>query len=86
MTSKSSEYQKYYGLRPRDSKVTIPLPKDDDLPLDVVETLSGLPKLNNLRMFARVPRAFNILMSFIDQMFNHGRFDKRLRECMYLRI
>ena len=73
---------KYQGLKPRDSSVSIPLPKDEELPAGVVRTLSGLPKLNNLRMFARVPRCFNTLMSFIDEIFNHGSFDKRLRECM----
>jgi hypothetical protein len=78
--------QKYFGLKPRSSKVSIPLPLDEELPAEVVRTLSQLPKLNNLRMFARVPRCFNTLMNFIDEIFNHGSFDKRLRECMYIRI
>lgn len=86
MTIKSSDEQKYFGLKPRDSSLIVPLPADVDLPHDIAETLSDLPALNNLRMFARVPRTFNIVMSFIDQMFNHGTFDKRLRELMYLRI
>jgi hypothetical protein len=73
-------------LKPRASKVSIPLPENDELPTDVVKTLSQLPPLNNLRMFARVPRCFNILVTFIDQIFNHGTFDNRLRECMYVRI
>lgn len=83
---KDGDIQKQYGLKPRASKVSIPLPENHELPEDVVETLSRLPPLNNLRMFARVPRCFNILMAFIDQIFNHGSFDSRLRECMYLRI
>jgi hypothetical protein len=78
--------QKYFGLKPRSSEVTIPLPQDEELPTEVLRTLSELPKLNNLRMFARVPRCFNTLMNFIDEIFNHGTFDKRLRECMYIRI
>lgn len=78
--------QKYFGLKPRPSAVSIPLPTDKELPAGVVATLSGLPRLNNLRMFARVPRCFSTLMSFIDEIFNHGSFDKRLRECMYIRI
>lgn len=78
--------QNYFGLKPRTSAVSIPLPADKELPADVLATLSGLPGLNNLRMFARVPRCFNTLMTFIDEIFNHGSFDKRLRECMYIRI
>ena len=75
-----------FGLKPRTSAVSIPLPADNDLPTEVTATLSGLPRLNNLRMFARVPRCFKTLMSFIDEIFNQGNFDKRLRECMYIRI
>lgn len=86
MHSRINDEKKYFGLKPRSSTVSIPLPKDEKLPADVVSTLSELPKLNNLRMFARVPRCFNTLMSFIDEIFNHGSFDKRLRECMYIRI
>jgi alkylhydroperoxidase family enzyme len=84
--TKGKSDQKYFGLKPRSSEVSIPLPQDEELPPEVVRTLAELPKLNNLRMFARVPRCFNTLMSFIDEIFNHGNFDKRLRECMYIRI
>ena len=86
MHSQNKGDQKYFGLKPRSSEVFIPLPRDEELPTEVVRTLSQLPKLNNLRMFARIPRCFNTLMSFIDEIFNHGNFDKRLRECMYIRI
>jgi alkylhydroperoxidase family enzyme len=86
MHSRINDDKKYFGLKPRASTVSIPLPKDEELPAEVVSTLSELPKLNNLRMFARVPRCFNTLMSFIDEIFNHGSFNKRLRECMYIRI
>ena len=82
----NKEDQKFFGLKPRSSRISIPLPQDKELPTEVVKTLAELPKLNNLRMFARVPRCFNTLMSFIDEIFNHGSFDKRLRECMYIRI
>lgn len=84
--TKGKSDQKYFGLKPRSSEVSISLPQDEELPPEVVSTLSDLPKLNSLRMFARVPRCFNTLMSFIDEIFNHGSFDKRLRECMYIRI
>lgn len=86
MNKQIKNEQNYYGLKPRTSEVSIPLPGDNELPADVLAALAGLPRLNNLRMFARVPRCFNTLMSFIDEIFNHGTFDKRLRECMYIRI
>ena len=86
MNLKNNDDQKYFGLKPRTSAVSVPLPEDNELPAEIVRALSVLPKLNNLRMFARVPRCFNTLMSFIDEIFNHGSFDKRLRECMYIRI
>jgi len=86
MNANNNEDIKYHVLKPRDSSVSIPLPEDEELPVEVVRRLSEMPKLNNLRMFARVPRCFNTLMSFIDEIFNHGSFDKRLRECMYIRI
>jgi hypothetical protein len=76
----------FFGLERRVSEVSVPLPKDSELPEEVAATLSGLPGLNNLRMFTRIPRCFRTLMTFIDEIFNHGSFDKRLRECMYLRI
>jgi hypothetical protein len=51
---KQNDDKKYFGLEPRTSNVSFPLPKDEELPAEVVSTLSELPKLNNLRMFARV--------------------------------
>jgi hypothetical protein len=73
-------------LKPRSSKVNLPLPEDEDLPPDIVKTLADLPHINNLRMFAQVPRCFQTLMTFINQVFHQSKIDSRLREYMYLRI
>jgi len=86
MNISDEDIKKRFGLEPRTSAVSIPLPADKELPAGVVAALSALPRLNNLRMFARVPRCFSTLMSFIDEIFNHGSFEGRLRECMYIRI
>jgi hypothetical protein len=64
MNANNNEDQEYFGLKPGDSSVSIPLSKDEELPAEGVRTLSELPKLNNLCMFARVPRCFNTLMNF----------------------
>jgi hypothetical protein len=73
-------------LRPRENKVTVPLPDDQSLPAAIHQRLSQLPALNNLRMFANVPQCFAPITSLIDQLFNHGTIEPKLREYMYLRI
>lgn len=78
--------ERFTKLKPRSNKVALPLPEDKSLPPDIVKTLEHLPHLNNLRMFAHVPRCFQTLMTFINQVFHQSRIDVRLREYMHLRI
>ncbi|WP_170335118.1 carboxymuconolactone decarboxylase family protein [Ruegeria arenilitoris] len=73
-------------IEPRIDSVSVPLPKDADLPSEVLQRLEKLPPLNNLRMFANVPQCFEHITDLINALFNQGTIDPTLREYMYLRI
>ena len=64
----------------------MPLPDDFKLAPEIRKRLAQLPALNNLRMFANVPQCFFTITDLINELFNKGTIDPKLREFMYLRI
>jgi alkylhydroperoxidase family enzyme len=72
--------------KPRNSKITVPLPDEAALPSVVRARLEVLPPLDNLRMFANVPECFLAVTGLINALFHEGKIEPKLREYMYLRI
>ncbi|MBW2060704.1 MAG: carboxymuconolactone decarboxylase family protein [Deltaproteobacteria bacterium] len=64
----------------------LPLPKDDDLPSDIRETLSTLPPLNVFRMTANAPASFKGFLELATSILLRSEFDVRKREIAVLRV
>ncbi|MDI1351473.1 MAG: carboxymuconolactone decarboxylase family protein [bacterium] len=64
---------------------SVPLPKDDQLPESIKNTLDRLPSLNVFRMLSNVPGSFHSYIDLAKSLLGDGKFDARLREIAVLR-
>ncbi len=64
----------------------IPLPKDEDLPSDIKETLSTFPPLNVVRMMANAPASLKGFIELASSILMRSKFDPRKREIAVLRV
>lgn len=64
----------------------IPLPKDEDLPSDIKETLSTFPPLNVVRMMANAPASLKGFIELASSILMRSEFDPRKREIAVLRV
>ncbi|MGO9334913.1 MAG: carboxymuconolactone decarboxylase family protein [Acidimicrobiales bacterium] len=67
-------------------RVAVPLPKDEDLPADIVHELSQNPPLNVTRMFAGTLDMAPGVMALIHAVFYAEGIDPRLRQIIILRV
>ena len=70
----------------RSAKPAIPLPADEDLAPEILETLKKLPPLNVFRMLANAPASFQPYIDLALSILAHSEFDKRKREIAVLRV
>lgn len=64
----------------------IALPRDEELPPEILSTLNALPPLNVFRMMARAPASFQPLIDFALSILVKSRLDARKREIAVLRV
>ena len=64
----------------------VPLPADEDLAPEVVETLKRLPPLNIFRMVANAPASFQPFLALALSILGQSEFDKQKREIAVLRV
>ncbi len=67
-------------------KVSVPLPRDEDLPADLVRELSQNPPLNVARMFAGTLDMAPGVMALVRAVFYAENVDVRLRQLIILRV
>lgn len=65
---------------------SVPLPKNDQLPEQIQESLSEMPPLNVYQMLANVPASFEPYVALAKSIFVEGKFNPRLREIAILRL
>ena len=65
--------------------VTIPLPKDEDLPKETREKIAGFP-LNVTRMMANAPASLDAFLALAASILFESKFDPRKREIAVLRV
>lgn len=65
---------------------TIPLPRDEDLSPEILQTLANLPPANVFRMLANAPASFQPFMDLALSILVLSEFDSRLREIAILRV
>ncbi len=64
----------------------LPLPKNDELPAEIKETLETLPPLNVFRMVANAPASFKGFLELAMSILAKSEFDPRKREIAVLRV
>ena len=64
----------------------IPLPRDEELPADVRQTLANLPPLNVFRMVANAPASFHPFLQLASSILLQSEFDSHKREIAVLRV
>jgi alkylhydroperoxidase family enzyme len=67
-------------------KPSIPLPRDEDLPEEIRETLKKLPPLNVFRMWANAPASFRAFLDIGMSVLARSEFDAYKREIAVLRV
>ncbi len=67
-------------------KPSIPLPPDEELTPEVLDTLGRLPPLNVFRMAANAPASFQPLVDVALSVLAFSEFDKYKREIAVLRV
>lgn len=65
---------------------TIPLPTDEQLNVDTLKTLKGVPPANIFRMMANAPTSLKPFISLATSILVQSEFDARKRELVILRI
>ena len=70
----------------RDTKPAVPLPADEDLAPETLETLKKLPPLNVFRMAANAPASFQPFIDLALSILALSEFDKLKREIAVLRV
>jgi alkylhydroperoxidase family enzyme len=70
----------------RDTKPAVPLPADEDLAPEILETLKKLPPLNVFRMAANAPASFQPFIDLALSILAFSEFDKLKREIAVLRV
>ena len=69
-----------------DAKPALPLPTDDEIAPEILETLQKLPPLNVFRMAANAPASFQPFIDLALSILAFSEFDKLKREIAVLRV
>src|SRR4029453_3280653 len=64
----------------------IPLPTDDELPVEVRDAIANLPALNIFRMLGRLPESFRPFLQLGGSLLGDPNIDPRIREIAILRV
>jgi alkylhydroperoxidase family enzyme len=67
-------------------KPGVPLPADEDLPAEIVETLKKLPPLNLFRMLGNAPASFQPFLDIAMSVLMRSELDAYRREIAVLRV